>query len=890
MNKHYIFTLICTISFCATLHGKMPVFNSKAPDIKQVLDKKIKPAKSITAKTKATEKKIWFRFKDEPLVDIVNYLASEKKINVVLPAGKEAITQKLTFQYQEKITLDEAWQRLLTFLKISGFTVVPHNDFYFITGANPKTNKDANRESYPLYSHVKPSDLPDSDEKIRYLHYFSNLQVGAGGGSTSSYMGGGSSGGSSVSSIIQALLSKDASIITDPSINGIVITDYARNIASVMEIITELDSHGFTDAIDIFPLKHTVAATVSSLFQKLINPSAGSTTSQFGAPATSSSSNSSQSQYFAKTTRIIPESRTNSLIIMGKKDALTEAKSFIKKHIDIPLGTGESVLHIYDLQYLQASTFKTTLQSIVSSSGSSTTSSYGSQSSGSTGTNSGEQYFKGVIIEAETTAASSSSSQYSSYGGSNSGWGGGSSSGSVNAPAQAAQSSNRLVIAARREDWIRIKKLIEELDKPMLQVAIEVLIVDLSLSGDKLLASQIRNKQGFNNNGVNFQTNHAVNFQLKGGNTPTSSSPADALMGDLFQNLGNTNFAGATTAGSLILSLKDTGGSGMWFITQLLNSYKDVKVLSQPFIVALNNQSCSFSQDDTRLLPGDATVASGGGAVTIAQQPQKSTLKVGVTPLISHGGKINLGINITIQEYGDSNTTLSRQITTNANINDGEVLILGGLTKTKVTNDIAKTPGLADVPLLGWLFKKKQKVTVKENLFVFMCPRIITTHVDEVFDPYTKNKMTSMNEILAKGENFETLKDPITHWFFGSNDNDVATKRINAFNNKHMYNSNETYKLDRYNTGARTITLDATDPIDRRSIRKIKNLVPPPPSKKLARANKESNTDRAADFLKVEKKPVSKIKLAKAAQSADQPTSEEQEFKNLFAQLQNPVT
>ena len=241
----------------------------------------------------------------------------------------------------------------------------------------------------------------------------------------------------------------------------------------------------------------------------------------------------------------------------------------------------------------------------------------------------------------------------------------------MSAPASPAQSSNRLIIAARKEDWLRIKKLIEELDKPQLQVAIEVLIVDLTLEDNKTLGSQLRNKSGMDLKGVNFQTSHMGGLQLKGGNTASISSPADALMGNLLQLSSGNNLANQATAGSLILSFNDSSTNGMWLVSQILSKYKDVKVLSQPFIVALNNQESSFTQNDTRLVLGDATVSS-GGALT-QQVPKTASLGVSMRPLISGNGKINLAINIKVEEFGASFNTLSRTITTNANINDGEL-------------------------------------------------------------------------------------------------------------------------------------------------------------------------------------------------------------------------
>lgn len=731
--------------------------------------------KNTKKEPKNDQELIWFRFSEEPLKEIVYYLANKKKLNIILPEGKDILTQKLTFQLQEKIPVSQAWDLLLLFLRATGYTITEQKDFSLLIQTKPSASKDANKQNFPLYIQTEAENLPQNNAKIIYIYSFANLQLSP-ASSTSSFLGSTNSNG--ILSIIQALLSSDATLVTDTASNSIIIVDYARSIASTIGILAELDVHEFTDTVSILPLKHTTAKTVVSLLQSLIYGTSTNTPGNVG-----NLSLGAASHYFSQKTRMIPEQRTNSLILMGKKDSLEKVKDFVKKYIDIPLETGESILHIYDLQYLQATTFQKTLQSIVNNQGGSG-GSLGTQSTGSSSgaVVNGEQYFKGVIIQAESNITNNSQG-YNNFFNNNS---------NQVSLAQPSQAANRLLIAARHEDWIRIKELIKELDKPQLQVAIEVLIVDLNLSRNKSLGSQIRNKSGLSIKDTNFQTNHLGGLQLKDSNiNPTA---ADALMGNLLQLTNGSNLANSATGGSLILSFKD-GTNGMWMISQILNNYSDVKILSQPFIVALNNQQSSFSLTENRLLT-TASVPSGGGAAVAQQTSNAATLSVNVQPLISNRGKINLALNINVGEYGPSNSTLNRSITTNANLNDGEVLVLGGLIKTKISDQVIKTPLLSSIPLLGWAFKNKQKTIVKDNLLIFMSPRIINTHPNEFNDPFTKDKMYSMGRILAKGENFESLKDPITQWFFGVDDSEIATQRIRAFEKKemfappHIYNKN----------------------------------------------------------------------------------------------------
>lgn len=882
MNKQAFFTwLLGSLLFSYTLKIESKI-DTQEPSL--AIKRKHKTESSLkNKKNKKAEEKFWFRYKEEPVVDIINDLAKRKNINVVLPAGKESIVNKLTFQYPEKITLSEAWRRMLSVLKVCGYTITKENNFYFVTGADPKRFRDANRQPYPLYFHVKPEDLPDTDEKIRYIHYFSNLQVGGGGGA-------------GIMPLIQALLSPDAAIVTDPSSNGLVITDFARNIAATMLIINDLDSHGFTDAIDFIKLKYTSADTVGRLFLDLINSNAPQG-GQYGAQPQGAIEDS-DSQYFSKNTRVVAETRTNSLILMGKKEAIDQAKNFIQKNIDVPLDTGESVLHIYDLQYLKAQEFQPVLQNIVSSS-TQQQGAYGSQSTGSTKANSGEQYFEGVIIAAEQTGGENTNTPSN-----NNYWGGGGGA-AASAPRQAPQTSNRLIIAARRQDWIRIKKLIEELDKPQLQVAIEALIVDLTITGDQSLASQMRNKKGLGIKNTNFQTSNIGSIVLD--NSNSGAQQAEALRANLLNmasasqgsvsdttpgNISGSNLVTGSLGGSLLVSFKDKATNGMWLVTQLLSNFKDIKVLSQPFIVAMNNQNSSFSSTDSRLLAGDSTTSLGG---VVNQKVRKNaTLGISVTPLISHSGKINMGISVKVEEYGTSTETLNRNLQTNANINDGEVLVLGGLTKTKISETVIGTPGLKDIPLLGWLFKKRTKATTKEHLLIFLCPRIIYTAPNKYFDPYTKDKMLTMNKILVEGENFDTLKDPITRWFFGSTSTEMASKRIEAFRDKTMYPSLKDYNAEKHRVGVKNITVDPNKQVDQNSVMRTTTYIAPPPAKS---SDKAAEKKAIESFIKVER-PSKKTYIAQTKtpeqktkqEDKKTPLSEEDELKKLFSSLAGPIT
>ncbi len=788
-TKLFLLTLFCIFFSSLSYALTQEAITILAPkEIKESnLPKKDSPYKKVpTSLQPTTGQKIWFKFKDEALVDVVNYIASAMNINVVLPQGQDVLTTKITYQFPDKISVTQAHEKLLSLLKLAGYLFVPQGEFYYII----KNDKDLNKQTLPLYINTPPSDLPDIDQMIRYVYYFANIQVPPSASSGGGGFGGGASG-NALQTFLTDTLSKTFTYMVDPNSNGIIMTDYARNIRSIMEIVTEIDSHGFTDSIEIMPLTHTDATTITSLLMTQLINSAASSGGQggfgggFGQPVASQAAPSASS-YFTPTTKVVAETRSNSLIIMGKKDAITRIKDFVKKYIDVPLDSGDSILHIYPLQYLNAQTFAPILTQIVNSQsgGSSIGGGFGGstgQSSGTANPSAGKQYFKNVIIQAEIVAPVATATNTS----------GGTASGT--APQAAQQGGNRLIIAALREDWSRLKKLISDLDRPQPQVAIEMLIVDFTLTGAQALGSQVRNKQGMLPRGVNAQ--NSILGPIQFGNPGNPSNPAfNELMGNLLQipdANGNNLVGGNAPQGTFVLSLQDNVNTGIAWVMEALLSYTNVTILSHPFTVTLNNQPTSFTDNQTLLLPGSATVKKGATYVPIA--PVTAALQLNITPMINGENYINLGLNVQVSEFSTGNSQICRNIQTNANVKDGQVLILGGLTKTTTATSNLATPGLENIPIIGWLFKQKSKGVIKSNLAVFICPRILQS-TNGYCDPFTAEKFSVATDAVNLDKNFTALRDPITRWFFGSAHEITNEQKVSDYVNRKQFVTEKNYK------------------------------------------------------------------------------------------------
>lgn len=408
-------------------------------------------------------------------------------------------------------------------------------------------------------------------------------------------------------------------------------------------------------------------------------------------------------------TRVIAEPRTNAVIIFGPKESVQKLEEFIKKYVDKAVDNQTRRVHIYELNYAPAEQIANILNAATQFGADSEAAKFG-------GVRGGEKFLSRMYFEPE-------------------------------------KQGNRLIIRGDPEDYKLIKKVIEELDQQQPQVAIEVFIVALDFENTKGLYSKIRNK-----------TNETVNYQTSG--APFGPIQINTTTGSLISNL--VNLATGADVGTTVVSL---GKNSVWALLGALQSVTDSKIISNPFLVATNKYAATVSLGETRRVNTDQVV--GGANVSVnAQGNVDANLSVTITPQINDFGIINLDVTITIDQfvtndplsprYGDKTT---RTIHTNTNVADKEVLALGGLIRNEYEVIETSVPLLGRIPLLGLLFKSKNTIITKQNLLVFISPRIIQSQ-QGLISTYTKNKSELAHEDLDYFDSFINSRDPVHKWFF----------------------------------------------------------------------------------------------------------------------------
>lgn len=677
-----------------------------------------------------------FNFVNKDLAEIINNIASKLDINIILPQGANEIKQKITFRPKSKSLSSKEWIELIdTFLDLAGYALVQKSEkLYSVIKLNTGADKYKIQDSLPLYVNVDPQDLPFSDGPVRAIFYLENIPVTTG----------------PVQKILGDMLTSEKSVSLDSKTNGIILTDRANLIASAMKILSELDSMGTKNEMVVVQLYNSDAKQLVDLIKKqIIGTLDGPQNFLFNEPKTESA------VIFPKSLRLAAEERTNSIIIMGKHTAVERMQEFIQDVLDAPLEAGTSILHYYDLQYLKASELEKILQNIF-------VSPVSAQGAGI----SVKETFRGVKIFAEIPVKQETENKVA-----------GSTGGLT-------RGGNRILVAARREDWLRIKALIQDLDRPQKQIIIEVLIVDLALTNNRALGTQLRSV-------FNTRFGETGQFQLANLAGPAVARPPENppgletdLMGNFYTNpvpppstIDIAALLSGRAPGSLIISLDNIEANnnpnaprGAWAVMQILSQYASINVISHPYVVTINNHTALIEEKDIRRGAGDATLVASGGAINIAQVDIPAAVRVKVIPRASSEDRVNLSLKISIEQFTSLDltnlTTLKREIDTQANISTGEVLVLGGLFRNRAQEAQFSTPILDRIPILRWLFGSRSVSTEDDNLVVFVVPTVVEPRVRDGLDKYTNNKVSNIAEDLNAGTSCADFRDPITRVFF----------------------------------------------------------------------------------------------------------------------------
>lgn len=299
---------------------------------------------------------------------------------------------------------------------------------------------------------------------------------------------------------------------------------------------------------------------------------------------------------------------------------------------------------------------------------------------------------------------------------------------------QAHESTNALVVNAPPDVLRSLKDVIRRLDIRRAQVLVEAIIAEIAVDKSEQLGVQWVVDGSGDGNAVGL-----INFQAAG------VSIAEALANP-------PSIAGA--AGASIGVGSTSGSNDFAALLSALSSDSTTNILSTPSLVTLDNEQAEIVvAENVPFVTGQFTsTGSGSGVTNPFQTIQREDvgLILRVKPQINEGNAVKLeveqevsNISLSAQQAADI-ITKKRAVKTSVLVDDGQVLVLGGLVDDSVSEVEQKVPGLGDIPLLGWLFKSRKTTKVKRNLMVFLKPSILRTAQDGI--QVTGGKYTALRD------------------------------------------------------------------------------------------------------------------------------------------------
>jgi general secretion pathway protein D len=485
--------------------------------------------------------------------------------------------------------------------------------------------------------------------------------------------------------VLRPLVPQYGHLAAYPASNMLIISDRAANVSRMMKIIQRIDSGG-DEEIDVIPMEHASAAEVVRIVTTL---SAGAQAEGGGG---------------GPNVKVVADDRTNSVLVSGERSQRLRLRTLVT-HLDTPLEAGGDTQVRY-LRYADADKIATKMR----------------------------EQLQGIVAAAAPGAGGQGAA----------------------APAAAGQvdrsitiwaepETNALVVTAPPKIMRSVMAIVDRLDIRRAQVLVEAILVEMS--ADKAMDL-----------GVNWavaDTSGDSNLPAGGFLSPVGGVGLGEILAAL-RNSGGSGNGGSTAITpptGLTVGVGDINDSGTsWAaLIRALNGIGNTNIIATPSIVTLDNEEAEIkiAQEIPFLTGQYVTQGNTTGGIdnpfqTIQREEVGNILKI--TPQINEGNSVLLKIsqeasNVAAQAQQVSSTDLitnKRTISTKVMVDDGGLIVLGGLISDQATDNTQQVPFLGSIPILGELFKTRGVKKTKTNLMVFIRPRILRDGTDAAIETNAK--------------------------------------------------------------------------------------------------------------------------------------------------------
>jgi general secretion pathway protein D len=680
-------------------------------------------------------KKVKVTLKPESeLNDLIGWVSTMTCKKFIIPQNIRS--QKVTIISPVPVTPEEGYRLFLSALNSIGLTVAPAGDALQVV-ETPRVKEDA-----PVYS---PDEAAPSDDRyITRLVRVQNVPAAELGG------------------VLQKLRSKDGDVSWYDPTGTLIITDTASNVKRMMEVVRSLDQSGSTEKIWIVKLHNTTAADMAQKLGEVFQVAGGIGGKVGGAPPPPGGRPAGGDMLSeVKVSKILPDERTNSLIIMASDHAYARIYALIKRldqNKDEAEAMGEGRVHVYALSNANADELAATLGSVTGAQV--TASAGGSRRTGGTRPGAAGAPPPPTPTPGGAGAGAVATSLFE---------------GEVRLSAD--KPTNSLVIVSSAKDFITLKAVIRKLDLPRRQVFIEANILEVSLDRSQDLGLWFHGGDVVGSG--NDQT------LIFGGSGAGKTLVPTSLLGDLAQGLAAGALGPEIQGADQILNQPGISIPAFGVFLKALATSNDVNVLSAPHILTTDNEEAEIKVGQnvpfqgaflggfgglpggtgTTGATGTTPTAGGFGGFlpSVSVQRQDVALDLKITPHVNDSGMVRLEVDQEVSDIASENfnnlgpVTAKRTVKTVVVVKDQQPVVLGGLLQDRIIDSVTKVPLLGDIPIIGYFFKQTHKKVQKTNLLVFLTPYVINDQSDlkRIFE----RKLRERREFLDRFTAFHEQRD-----------------------------------------------------------------------------------------------------------------------------------
>ena len=469
--------------------------------------------------------------------------------------------------------------------------------------------------------------------------------------------------------LLRPLIAANNTINAYQNNNTLVVTDYASNLARIEKIIESIDQPTGTDPIMI-PLRYASALDVAQTINRLF------------AEAAQNQASPDASQRFAVTV----DARSNSILARSSDPSRLSRVRQLVAMLDTPTSAAGNI-HVVYLKNAEAVKLAEILRAI----------------------------YTGEAAAGQRAAAPA-----------------GAPLGQAQPPAQAAASTpgiiqadaatNSIIITAPDAIYNNLRAALEKLDVRRAQVYVEALIAEVTADKAAELGIQWQDLTGAGK--TSSQVFGGTNFGTAGQNIlGISQSPSTAGRG---LNVGVVK--GTVTIPGIGAQVLNIG-----LLVRALEADANANILSTPTLLTLDNEEAKIViGQNVPFITGSYAVSAAATTPTPFQTVERKDvgLTLRIKPQISEGGAVRLQIFQEVSNVQDSTNasgviTNKRSVESTVLVDDGQIVVIGGLIQDSVKDAVEKVPGLGDLPLIGALFKYNTRTRSKTNLMVFLRPTLL---------------------------------------------------------------------------------------------------------------------------------------------------------------------